>query len=279
MNGALVGVVTDSAANVPPHLVRELGIEVVPMYLNLDGTAYRDGIDIAPGDFYRRLGSLREPATTSSPSPGDFLDAFDRTGHRQIVCVTVAAEMSSTHRQALRAAEAFDGTATVIDSGSASMGQGFPAVEAARHARSGAGLEGVAARCREVLARIGLYATVDSFEFLRRSGRVNALQAYVATALDIKPVFRFVRGRAEPVARSRTRRRAVHRVVVECVQQAGARPVHVAAFHADAEQAAHEVVRSVREECQVVEATVVEATPVIGAHTGPGLVGAALYCD
>ena len=97
--------------------------------------------------------------------------------------------------------------------------------------------------------------------------------------LNIKPVFRFADGEADGVARPRTRSKALDRVVQETLQQAAGREIHLAAFHALAETDAKEVVRRVESEGNVAETFVVEATPVMGAHTGPGLVGTAFFCD
>jgi DegV family protein with EDD domain len=275
----MVAVVMDSAGNLPPELARELGITVVPMYLKLGDTVYRDGVDLTPGDLYQRLLRSRETASTSTPSPGDYLEAFDAAGQPEVVCVTVAAGLSSSHQQATLAAERFPGRVAVVDSGNASMGEGFVGIEAARLAARGGSLDEVAEMAREVASRASLIATVDTFEFLRKSGRVTKLQAYAATMLDIKPVFRFRSGEIVPVARSRTRRRSLARVVDETVSTVAERPVHLAGFHAAAAGDAAEVISRIGEAARVLESFIVEVTPVIGAHTGPGLVGTAFFTE
>jgi len=186
----MVAVVADSAANIPEPVARELRIGLVPMYLRFGDEVYRDGADLTPADFYDRLVRDRVLASTSTPSPGDFLEAYRATGDTEVVCVTVASVMSAVHQEATLGAERFDGRVEIVDSKSASMAEGFVAMEAARLASNGASLERVAARAREIAGRTTLLATVDTFEFLRRSGRVTKLQAYAATMLDIKPLFR-----------------------------------------------------------------------------------------
>jgi DegV family protein with EDD domain len=275
----MVAIVADSAANLPVDMARQLSIEIVPMYLKLGETTYRDGSDLSLTDFYRRLASQRRPATTSTPSPGDFLDAYQRTGQTEVVCVTVASLMSASHQEATLAAQRFDGRVEVVDSLSASMAEGFVALEAARTAASGASLDEVASGARHLAGRTWLFATVDTFEFLQRSGRVNRLQAYAATLLDVKPVFRFKGAEVTPVARPRTRRRAITRIIDETLLAIGDRPVHLAGIHAAAEEEAHHLVEQICIRANVVERFVVEATPVIGAHTGPGLVGSAFFCE
>lgn len=274
----MVAIVTDSAANVPEDLARALAIEIVPMYLKFGETLYRDGLDLRPRDFYARL-AAGETASSSAPSPGDFLAAFEATGSAEVVCVTVAGSMSGANHEAVMAAERFAGRVEVVDSLSASMAEGFVGLAAARAAAAGTPLEEVAARARAVAAAVRLYATVNTFEFLRRSGRVTKLQAYAATMLDIKPVFAFRGGEPAPVARPRSRRRALERVVEATLAEAGDRPIHLAALHAEAEAEARAVADRVLAGADVVERVIVEVTPVIGAHTGPGLVGTAFYCE
>jgi fatty acid kinase fatty acid binding subunit len=274
-----VAIVADSAANLPDDMARELGIEVVPMYLKFGDQVYRDGRDLTPNDFYERLVRDGVAASTSTPSPGDYLEAYQRTGRREILCVTVASSMSSSHQQASLAAERFDGHVQVLDSKSAAMAEGFVAIEAARAAAAGASLQEVAARASEVAHRARLYATVDTFEFLRKSGRVTKLQAYAATVLDIKPVFGFKEGEIVPVSRSRTKRKALARIVEYAAGEMGDRPVHLAALHAAALGEAEDVADRISARANVVERVVTEVTPVIGAHTGPGLVGVAFFCE
>ena len=275
----MVAVVADSAANVPPDLAGELRIELVPLYLKFGDTEYRDGVDMAPRDFYRRLVRDDEAASTATPSPADFLEAYERTGEREIVCVTIASTMSGSHQQARVAAGRFDGQVEVVDSTNASMAEGFVAAEAARAAAAGGSLTDVAARARRVASKARLFATVDTFEFLRRSGRVTKLQAYAATVLDIKPVFAFRDGEAAPAGRPRTRRRALDLLVERTLAETDGRPVHLAVIHADAEAEANDLAERLAGRAHVVERIVTEVTPVIGAHTGPRLVGTAFFCD
>lgn len=274
-----VAIVADSAANLPDDMAREFGIEIVPMYLKFGEEVYRDGRDLTPNDFYERLVRDGIVASTSTPSPGDYLDAFESTGEQEILCVTVASSMSSSHQQASLAAERFSGHVAVVDSKNAAMAEGFVAVEAARAAARAGSLEEVTARATEVAHRARLYATVDTFEFLRKSGRVTKLQAYAATMLDIKPVFGFREGEIVPISRSRTKRKALARIVEDALREMEDRPVHLAALHAAAVEEAEDVAERISARARVVERVVTEVTPVIGAHTGPGLVGVAFFCD
>lgn len=273
----MTAVVTDSAASLPPAIASELGIEVVPMYLRLGDRDYKDGVGLE--DFYGTLRREGTVAATSAPAPGDFLEAFERTGAREIVCVTVAASVSGIHDAAGVAADLAEQRVVVVDSGNASLGEGFAAIEAARAARDGADLDAVASRARDIAERVALFAVIDTFEFLRKSGRVKALQAYAATMLRIKPVFRIGGGVIGAIARPRTRARAIDRIFEEAVGDIGSRSAHVGAVHADAEEDARALLERLASRVNVVESLVAEFTPGMGAHTGPGLVGVAFYCD
>jgi fatty acid kinase fatty acid binding subunit len=278
--GSLVRIVTDSAANLPSDVAEELGIVVVPLHLTMGDRMFRDGVDIRMQEFYERLQGGPDPASTSAPSPGDFLEAFGGLpAGEEIVCVTVASAVSATFQSATAAAAEFPGPVEVVDSTNASLAEGFVVIEAARAAGAGAALPEVVARAKDVASRSRIFATVGTFEYLKRSGRVRRAQAYAATMLNIKPVFRFADGEADGVARPRTRSKALDRVVQETLTEAAGRPIHLGAFHALAEAEAKEVVRRVESEADVVETFVVEATPVMGAHTGPGLVGTAFFCE
>lgn len=273
----MVAVVTDSAASLPSELAAELGIAVVPIYLSLGGRSFADEAD--PGPFYERL--RREPgvATTASPSPGDFVEAFDRAPGDEVVCVTVSSEVSALHRTATVAAGMSAKRVEVLDSGTASMAEGFVAMEAARAAARGAPMDEVVARARTVSHAARLVAAIDTFEHLRRSGRVGWIASSAGAAFRIKPVFRFSGGRIERVAQPRTRRRALDRLVAEAERDIAGRPVHLAAVHAEAESDARTVLDRVAAGLDVVEAHVAGFTAAMGAHTGPGVVGLAYFCD
>ncbi len=159
------------------------------------------------------------------------------------------------------------------------MAEGFAALEAARAARDGATLEEVAGRAKDVASRARVVATIDTFEYLQRSGRVSRLIAFAASKLQIKPVFEMRGGRIEPAGRPRTRGRALDRVVSEALSEMRDNPTHVAAIHAAAEPEARRLLERVSSKAEVVESYVVEFTPAMGAHTGPGVVGLAYFCE
>ena len=273
----MVAVVTDSAASLPPEMADELGIEVVPIHLTMAGGSLRDDLDTSR--VYEELRKGSEVPRTSTPSPGDFVQAFERTGAAEVACVTVASSLSGILQAATVAAEHSTRRVRVIDSGNASMAEGFVAIEAARAARTGAGLRDVAARAAIVASQTRLVGTVPTLEYLRRSGRLNPLLSYLATAVGIKPVFRLSQGRIEARGRPRTRSRAMDQLVEEVEADAAGRPVHLAAVHAAAPDEAADLLVRASARLEVKESHVAGFSAALGAHTGPGLVGLAWFAE
>ncbi len=272
-------VVTDSAANLPPELAAEHGISVVPMYLKFGETVYQDGVDLPRDEFYAKLEREEVPVSTAAPSGGDYREAFERVleGADGVVCVTVASFVSVSYESARIAAAELGGRVKVVDSRSASMGEGWAALEAARLAAGGASLDDVAARAEEVTVRTQLAATINTFEFLRRSGRVHALLAYAGTALNIKPVFALRDGKIEQLGRPRSRSRAIERILEETRPLAARGPLHCAVAHAAVPDEAEALLDRITDELECVETLLTEFTPLMGAHTGPGVLGIAAW--
>lgn len=274
-----VRIITDSAATLPAATAAEYAIDVVPMYLKFGDETYRDGIDLPPGDFYERLQTETVPVSTAGASVGDFQDVFEKALKKSdaVVCITVASFVSVTYTSASIAARDFGDRVVVVDSASASMGEGFIALEAARVAQQGAAAGVVAARAREIAGRTQVVATINTFEYLKRSGRVHALMAYAGTALGIKPVFAFRGGAVEQLGRPRSRTKAVERVADEVRAAAARGPLHLAVCHAAAPGEAAALLERLTAERRPAEAYLAEFTPLMGAHTGPGLLGAAFW--
>ena len=274
-----IAVVTDSASNLPRDLAESNGIKLVPMILKFGERALLDGVDMPPGEFYKTIVEQKVNVSTSGPSQGDFEAAFEEALSRAdgVVCVNVASFVSATLSTAAAAAKRFDGRVRVVDSQSASMGEGFVALEAARAGANGADLDGVVARAEEVVRKVCFAATINTFEFLRRSGRVNALFAYAGTALNIKPVFAFRGGKLEQLGRPRTRQRAIDRIVEEVQAASSAGPLHLGVAHADCEEEAEQLLARLKAEIPNVETLISPFTPLMGAHTGPGVLGVAFF--
>jgi len=196
---AQVAVITDGAAAMPPDLVVEYDIAIVPFQLMWEGETLRDGIDITPTQFSRRLRTANSLPTTSQPLAGDFVRLYRELSKEAeaIASIHVAKEFSGTYNTALLAAKQAATVPTeVVDSRTATMGQGFLVLEAARAATRGASLSEVVARVKSLMRKVHVLATLDTLEYLRRSGRVPTLKASLGSMLNVKPVFHMYDGQA-----------------------------------------------------------------------------------
>ncbi|WP_091366830.1 DegV family protein [Geodermatophilus telluris] len=274
----VVAVVTDSTAYLPPDVVADYGIEVVPCYVVLAGRSGREGEDVTPEDVARALTSRGQKVSTSRPTPGDFVAAYRRllaAGADRVVSVHLSADLSGTWDAArLAAAQVGEHLVTLVDSRSTAMGTGFAVLAAARAAAGGSAAPDVAAAANDTAARTRTLFVVDTLEHLRRGGRIGAAASLLGTALAVKPVLHVVDGQVVPLERVRTSARALSRLVQRAAEAAGGPGAAVAVHHLAAPQRAERLAAELRQAIPGIrEFHVSELGAVVGAHVGPGAVG------
>jgi DegV family protein with EDD domain len=270
-----VRVVTDSTADLPPETVQELDIAVVPLQVIFGEQAYRDGVDMTSEEFFRRLPETDELPRTSQPSPGDFQQVYDRlaadTDH--ILSIHLSSRFSGTTETARQAARALEGRCAfeIIDSNTVSMALGFAVIAAARAAKAGADLDACAEAARSVLRRQRLAVALDTLEYLRRGGRIGRAQAFLGGLLRLKPIITVRDGETYPLARVRTRKKALGEMLRICLE--GGVVEHAAVMYATNPDEAHELAAEIRRRAPNANVHVGRIGPVIGVHGGPGLIG------
>lgn len=256
------------------------------MTVTIDGESYRDGIDITTSEFYGRLRSTSSSPTTSAPSPAAYLNTFRNAAeqHDSILCITAGGRFSSSLDSAAAAAEEarrqFPALEIrVLDSQAAAGSQALAALQAWREAQQGGTLARVEMNAIRVVERVSLLAFVDTLRYLHRGGRVP-LAAYIgASLMMIKPLFRLRHSEIVTLARPRTRRTAIRRMLELMKEEAGSGVLHVAVMHADAPGDAESIRQSIADDFDCVELYVSEFTPAMGAHIGPGLLGIAFWSE
>jgi DegV family protein with EDD domain len=279
-----VAIVIDTTACVPTEQVNKYNIGVVPIQLIIDNQTYRDGIDIKPTEFYALLRQSRKMPTTATASPEHYLEAFRRASLRapSILCLTEPSKFSAMFNSARSAADIAretlrNTTIEIIDGTTAAAGLALVALAAAKAAALEKSPEAVKEVAQNIMSRINLLATLNTLQYLARSGRVPQAAAMVNTILNIKPVFSLNHADAHTVALPRTMKSAINRMLklMKPLVKKG-RGLHVAVMHADALEQAESFKNriSAQFDCQIF---ITEFTPVMGVHTGPGLIGAAFY--
>jgi DegV family protein with EDD domain len=269
-----IRIVTDSTCDLPRSLLDEYGIISVPLYINVGENSYLDGKDLSREEFYRRLPDYESHPTTAVPSPAMFGQVYDdlkMEGAIEVLSIHISASLSAVAdvaRVAAREEESI--SVTVFDSRQLSMGMGFLVLAAARAATEGRTVEEIVSLLEEQISRTHVFAALDTLEFLRRSGRMNAVMAGLGSVLQIKPLLTMYDGRPG-AERVRTRRRATRRLIALLEQ---CRPVEqVALVHTHAPERAEHILQQARHLLPEVEVLSVDITPVIGAHIGPNAVG------
>jgi DegV family protein with EDD domain len=282
MPAADTAVVTDTTAYLPDETCAREGIERVSLYVALDGVQQRESE--VSGDeydrFYKRLLASEGGAKTSQPSVGDFRAVYEPllAEGREIVSVHLSDGLSGTCNSARQAAkqladEGLGGERIVVwDSRSACAGLGMMALVAARAARAGASAAEAAEAAAGARARLGIWCAVDTLDYLRKGGRIGPAQAWLGSALQIKPIVSLGE-EIVPVERVRTSRRAFERLVEfarECKRE-GADGWVVQHIHSP--DRARDLAGVCRELYGNEPLFGGEVGPVIGSHTGPGLLG------
>ena len=270
-----VAIVTDTCHYLPEELVAQNAIHEVSLYVHREGSVERESdVDDYDG-YYAALGAARELPTTSQPSIGDFLGVYEPllSEADEIVSIHLAGGMSGTVASAQQAAEQLGGRVHVVDSASACGGEGLVVLAAAAAARRGGDGSAVAAHARAARAELTLWFAIDTLEYLRRGGRIAGAQAWLGSALQIKPILT-VEDEITPIERVRTSKRAFERLVEllrDCKEK---RRDAWVVQHIQAPDHASELTERGREIFGSEPTFVSEVGPVIGTHVGPGLLGA-----
>jgi DegV family protein with EDD domain len=283
-----VAVVADSTCCLPQEIVEKYDICVVPLQIVYEGKSYRDGIDITPNEVYKIMRKKENLPTTSTASAGEFLDAYRQVSQKaeSILCITVTSLQSKTFEAASAAKEIAkeeipNTIIEVFDSRSVAGALGFIVREAARVASKGAGLAGAIEAARNMMGKVNFLAMLDTLYYLARLGRIARAAAWVGSVLDMKPVLEHspAVGETMPVARPRTKRRAVERMLQIMAKRTGGSPVHVLVHHADELEEAKKLAAEIESRFNCAELYITEFPPVMGVHTGPGLLAIGFYAD
>ena len=271
-----VKIVTDSTADIPADLAAELGITVVPLTVFFGEEAFKDGIDITRDEFMLRLTAGGVFPHTSQPSPGDFLEVYKRLTEAgdEVVSVHVSGKLSGTMESARNAvAELPDARIVLVDTELVSIALTLVVRAAAVAANGGATIDEVARVAEQAASKIELYFTVDTLEYLSKGGRIGKAQALLGGLLSIKPVLKVVDGLVHPHEKVRTRAKALARM--KEIAAAGAPYEDIGFIH----EAEAEDVRAFQEFLGTLSKVPLLSErigSVVGAYTGPGVVGFAL---
>lgn len=273
-----VAVVTDSASDLPPEVAASSGITVVPLIVSFGPESYKAGTELPTDEFWRRMTAPDAPyPTTAASSPGDFKTAYERLlaeGAEAIVSIHPAGTLSGTLKSAQVARGLLaDREIHVIDSGSASMGQGMLALMAVRAAAAGASAREVAEHVTDRARDLDLYVAIDTLDYLKKGGRISGPQAAIGNFLSVKPIITIRDGAVHTADKPRTSGKARARVIELLTQ----RPIEQLAVlytpPADGTAFRDEVLARATGSLDPATVTFQPVGASVGPHLGPGCVG------
>jgi DegV family protein with EDD domain len=272
----MIRLVTDSSCDLPKELVERHRITVVPLTIRFGTDEYVDGRDLTSQEFWMKLRTAAALPETAAPSAGAFLQAFDdlaAQGATGVVAVCLSSEISATYQSAVIAAEQAGIPVKVVDSRMVSMALGFQVLAGAAVAEDDGDLAAVTDACLSAVGHTDIMAALDTLEFLKRGGRVGGAQAFIGGILDVKPIIGFANGVVSAAGRVRTRSKALAALSAR-VRELAPDLEAIAVIHggaADTESFA----ANVRQVVGDLDVVVAEIGPVVGTHSGPGIIGIA----
>jgi DegV family protein with EDD domain len=277
----MIRIITDSTCEAPPEVLRHPAVTVVPLTVLFGQEALRDGIEITREQFWARLPSANPLPTTSQAAPSDFLGLFESwtAAGDEVIAILISGKLSGTLSSALLAYESHPGwPIEVIDSKSVSIGLGLLVQEAVRMLDAGASRSEITARLLALREQVRLVFVLETLEYLQRGGRIGKAQAFVGTLLKFKPLLGIVDGEVVPLARVRSRGKALDTAQELLTQQVSGRGagVRMALTNALAPEETWAAGARLSKLFETSDFYVSDLGPVIGVHVGPGTIGVAV---
>lgn len=272
-------ILTDSAADLTLQDVEEHGIQIAPLYINFPNEQISAG-DISPDDFYDKLrGIYPDVPTTAMPGAGEFASLYqDAAGAEDLLSLHISGGLSGTVEAARLGAEQCGNDVTVVDTMTLSGGQRFQVLAAAIASAKGLAKEAILERLETIRAATEVIYTLDTLEYLQRGGRIGRVQALAGSLLKIKPVIKVAKedGKYSTVGSGRTLKKALAMIVSYLEGIYGTDiPLWISVMHGQFADQAEVLGELLREKLTVGKIEILRISPVLGVHTGPGIVGVA----
>ncbi|HTX90240.1 MAG TPA: DegV family protein [Anaerolineales bacterium] len=274
-------IVTDCAADLPTEELKELGIVQAPLFIQFpEGEV--NSADITADEFYNRLEAMRPVIpSTAQPSSGVFNEIYHKVADasKSILSIHISSGLSGTINSARVGAEHIkEAVVDVFDSMTLSGGERFQVLAAAKAAKAGWTLKAILERLERIREKTEVVYTLDTLEYLARGGRIGRVQALMGSVLKIKPIIRVDHkdGKYSTVAKGRTVTQNLATIVDHIAEMYGAIPLWVTVLHGRFAENAEELSKSMSARLNVKKMEILRISPVLGVHTGPGIVGTAV---
>ncbi|QKS71158.1 DegV family protein [Paenalkalicoccus suaedae] len=277
-----IKIVTDSSVDIPREELDALGVKVVPLTVTVDGKSYLDGVDITAKEYVKMLVESEDVPKSSQPSTGAFLEVYDELGKdgSEIISIHMTSGMSGTYQSAKTAADMSDHNVTVVDSKYISFALSFQVKEAARLAAEGNSMDDILARLEEVRKNTSLYIMVDTLEYLVKGGRIGRGKALVGSLLKIKPIASLQDGVYTPVSKVRTHAQMIKFMTQKIEEETKGKVIKgIGIAQVEAMGLANQLKEKIKEMATIPELQIIDTTPIISTHTGPGALALMYYAE
>ncbi len=279
----MIQIVIDSGASLPPDILANNQIEVVPTYVRFGNEVFVDGVDLIASGFYRRLAHSDLQPEIIAPSADDFILVYrhilEANPEMNILSIHLSGQMSTTVEAARQAAGLMPGMSIhVFDSGQLSLGYGLMACEAALMAREGASIQAILDCLARMRGRMRTYIAVDTLEYLVRSGRIRRTDFLMGSLLEVRPILTLRGGVFADHGRYRTWPRALDALRELAMEGGGGKPhLQIGIMHGDNEADALSLAADLREALQPELLLVSPVGADLGVQVGPGAVCVCWY--
>ena len=274
-------IVTDSAADMSAEEMKSLGVVEAPLYIQFpEGEV--NSADISADEFYNRLESMRpDVPTTSLPSEGIFTGIFNKLAEtsKQIMTLHISSGLSGTFNSAKKGGEQVKKAEVIpVDTMTLSGGERFQVLAAAWAAKAGWTKKKILDRLDKIRASTEVIYTLETMEYLARGGRIGRVQALAGSVLKIKPVIRVDRkdGKYSTVGKNRTIQRSLETITDHIADMYSSIPIWATVLHGRLSESAEVLSNALNEKLNIEKMEILRISPVLGVHTGPGIVGVAV---
>lgn len=275
-----IALVTDSTADLPQDYAREHNIRIVPLRVIFPDGEYRDGEDIKPAEFYKRLRSSDTLPKSSQPPPEDFISVYQELlkDYREIISIHLSSSLSGTINAAQLAREKVEGAIHIFDSYTVSLGIGLQIREAVNAIKKGYSSDQVLEHLQSVRDNSATFFTLDSLKYLYLGGRISKAKSLMGSILKVKPILQLVPEGVVPAGRARNKPQVIREVVRKFQDYSqGQEPGGLAIAQGDAQEMGKKMQKALEQAFEIEASFFGDIGPTLGVHSGPGVVGVCMY--
>jgi DegV family protein with EDD domain len=270
-----IRIVTDSGSDLPQEIAKELDISIVPLRVHFGSASYRDGVDLQPDEFFRKLVSEQVHPTTSSPSPGDFVEVYDKLGDAcdGIISVHLSSKLSATYDAALKGKELVavkKCPIEVVDSRLVTIPLAMVAIAAAKAAAVGKSMQDTLDHIGRLVPAMRSYGVLDTLKYIVKGGRLGRAGAAVGSLLPVRPLLTIKEGAVTLVGMARTRSQGIERLLELLKSVRNVQEIGIAHSSAGDEMATF--MERLRGFAPDIKPVIANLGPAIGTHGGPGTI-------